>query len=307
MTTPAPDATTPATDDNDDVFTKAFDMLSAVHDKPDPASLTEAPVATPDPAVTPAPKPDAAPVADDQTNFETPPVAATETPATPPVAATEMPATPPVTPPVLGDDFADKLAQALARNQPKPEPAPQPRQELFAPEEAAFLTEYEKDYPDIARAEALRRRAENQLVVKHVFNEISKVVTPLQELVAQMLQDSQLAELHKVVPEYETKREDVIKWVDTQPTYLKIAYNHVIQNGTVEEVADLINRYSQATGTQNQQAPAQTPPSRTTELPAATKQAAASLAPVGSKRTAVVRGIAKDDFDGAFAEYAGQL
>ena len=112
---------------------------------------------------------------------------------------------------------------------------------------------------------------------------------------------SQLAQLQQAVPEYETKREDVIKWVDTQPSYLKIAYNHVIQNGTVDEVADLIGRYNQATGTA---APKAAAAAQTTELPAATKQAAAALAPVGSKRTAVVRGVSNDDFDGAFAEAA---
>ena len=301
--TPAVEATKSA----DDVFTAAFDMLAERHDKPDPVSLTE-----PEPtetsteaAVTADPAAQAA--EPDQTEFVDPDATQVQAEVKP---EAKPEAKPEPAQPVLGDDFADKLARALAaqqqpvQQQPVQQPAAPPP--LFTADETAFLTEYEKDYPDVARAEALRRRAENRLVVQHVFNEIAQVVEPLQRTIAALLSDQQLAQLQQVVPEYETKREDVIKWVDTQPSYLKIAYNHVIQNGTVEEVADLIGRYNQATGAQSQQQRASAAATQTTELPAATKKAAAALAPVGSKRTTVVRGIAKDDFDGAFAEAASQ-
>jgi len=295
MTAQTLDATVVKTDDdNPDVFTQAFDMLSEHHDKPDPVSLSE-----PDPAV--VARPDAAATAD-QTNLDDPVAVETAAEIKPEVVAPAV--KPEAQPSPLGDDFAERLAQALAANQPKPDPAvtpAAPTPQLFSPDEAVFLTEYDKDYPDVARAEALRRRAENKIVVQHVFNEISKVVTPLQELVNSLIADQQLATLQQTVPDYETKREDVVKWVGEQPNYLKAAYNHVIQNGTVEEVADLIGRYNQATGAVKKPAAAQA-----TELPAATKQAAAALAPVGSKRTAVIRGIAKDDFDGAFDEASTQ-
>lgn len=290
----------------DDPFSAAFAMLAERHDKPDPVSLTEPEVKV-EPVVEPVkPAVTADPAAEqteqtEQTEFtdtEAGNTASTET-------AKPEPKPEPAPQPVLGDDFADKLARALAAQQPKPAPQvqqpPQPPA-LFDQDELAFLTEYEKDYPDVARAEALRRRAENRVVVQHVFNEIAKVITPLQEALADLLNDSQLAQLQQTVPDYATKREDVVKWVDTQPAFLRAAYNHVIQNGTVAEIADLIGVYNQATGAAAK--PAVT--AQTTELPAATKKAAAALAPVGSKRTAVVQGISKDDFDGAFAEAASQ-
>ena len=280
----------------DDPFSAAFAMLAERHDKPDPVSLTE-PEPGPVEAGTPA-SVDPAVAVDPaaETEFVDP---AAETVIDPVVKPEPAPA------PVLGDDFADKLAKAFAANQPAQQPIPvqpAPAPAIFDADETAFLTEYEKDYPDVARAEALRSRANNRVVVQHVFNEIAKVIQPLQETIAALMQDSQLAQLQQTVPEYETKREDVIKWVGTQPSYLKVAYNHVIQNGTVEEVADLIGRYNQATGVPAKPAA----PAQTTELPAATKKAAAALAPVGSKRSAVVRGISNDDFDGAFAEAARQ-
>jgi hypothetical protein len=98
-------------------------------------------------------------------------------------------------------------------------------------------------------------------------------------------------------------RDSVVKWVEQQPAYLKHAYNSVIQSGTAEEVTDLIHRYEQANGKPAAAPAAVVTPKPATELPAATKQAVAALAPVGSKRSTVVQGLPQT-FEDAFDTFA---
>jgi hypothetical protein len=117
-------------------------------------------------------------------------------------------------------------------------------------------------------------------------------------------------QLQHTVSDYDTVRDQVIAWAQTQPAYLQPAYQHVIQRGTVDEVADLINRWRAETGTAvaapvaAASVPA-TPAKRTdTELPTATKQAAAALAPVSSKRSTIAQEADPNDFESAFSHFA---
>ena len=114
-----------------------------------------------------------------------------------------------------------------------------------------------------------------------------------------------LNDLHTSINDYDDVRDKVINWVGRQPAYLQAAYNHVIKQGTVDEVADLVNRYKLETGAPTRAAPASR--KTETELPTATKQAAAALAPVSSKRSAVIAGQDPNDFESAFASFADKL
>lgn len=185
----------------------------------------------------------------------------------------------------------------------------------FSTEEREFLTSYEKDWPDVARAEALKRRVEYQQLAGFIFNSIAKELAPIINVVGTIGERTHLSDLHSVAPDYEDVRDKVVGWVKEQPVYLQAAYNHVIQQGTVDEVADLINRWRRETGAT---APAAQPSARMaapapaarkpdTELPTATKKAAASLAPVSSKRSAVVQQSDPSDFEAAFTEFAKSL
>jgi len=306
------------TDDtlNDDNFTKAFDMLSSIGDKAPPADLlADEPAAatTTDPAAAAAdPAPVVVPPAGEQTEFVDPAAKAeADAAAARPVEAdADAAAAKPVE--AAKPDPLERLADLLQKNQQQaPQPAPvRPAQQqapLFSAEEATFLSEYEKDFPDVARAEGLRRRAENNVLVQHIFNEVAKVIKPIQDAAFGVMEQQHTANLHQAAPDYDTVRDKVLDWVETQPSYLQVAYKHVIEQGTVTEVADLINRYKASTGV----APAATaaasaaPAAKETELPAAAKQAAAALAPVGSKRSVAAKG-EPSTFEDAFAAFAGQ-
>lgn len=293
VTTPAPAA--------DDPFAAAFaDLIveeTPAAPEPAPANPEPAPEPT-EPAPEPAPEPSPEP-----------------SPEPAPQPAPE--------PPKPAESDADMLArfarlmQAAQGNAPQPPPAPPQAQPepppVYTAEEQQLLQTYEKEWPDIAKAEALRRRAEYRDLVGYVFDQFAQQLRPLMATVQTLGERTHLTDLQQTVPDYEDVRDKVIAWVENQPKYLQPAYQHVIAQGTVDEVRDLIDRYRRdagaAAGSTYTSNPA-TPVSRKVnpELPAATKQAAASLAPVGSKRSAVAaNALDPQDFESAFASFASKL
>ncbi len=287
----------------------------------------------PAPAEPPVPATDA--FAEAWANELTPPPAdppapaAPAAPAEPPVpAAPEVPATPaPETPPAAlptADDIVRGLAEAL-KGQPAPvphaveqTPAPVP---LYTPEDETAIENYRENWPDVAKAEQLLRRAEYHDLMKFMFTQVATHVAPLfklQDTVAAIGNNLHTDQLTKLVPDYAPPMEDAVNaWIDTQPSYLHAPYKTVMQTGTPEEVADLIGRYRATTGTPPAPAapaapapaapaaPAPAAPVKpVTELSRAAKQAAESLAPVSGDRSQVPAGEDQQDFDSAFARYA---
>jgi hypothetical protein len=209
----------------------------------------------------------------------------------------------------------NKVAKAPAPAAPQPQlqqPAPEP--EVFSPEEKTLLATYEKDWPDVMRGEALIRKAEYRQLLNYAFEQIGGQLRPLMATVQELSGRTHVADLQTAVTDYDDVRDKVVDWAQQQPGYLKNAYNHVIQYGTTEEVAHLIDTWRKQSGTAVAPlapvapgtpvapvapvAPALTP---------AAKQAAARLAPVQSKRTNVSTGINPLDFDDAFANFSKQF
>ena len=151
------------------------------------------------------------------------------------------------------------------------------------------------------------RKAEYRDLVGYIFSQIGGALKPISETVQELGTRTHLSDLHSKVNDYDDVRDKVVDWVEKQPAYLQPAYKHVITQGTVDEVADLINRYKLDAGVKA--APAVVAPVKKpeTELLPATKQAAAALAPVSSKRSAVVQAIDPSDFGAAFAEFASKM
>ena len=212
----------------------------------------------------------------------------------------------------VGNDVLKRLSKLIkeapedaapAKQEPLP---PKPVVPTYNDDEVKFLSEYEKDWPDVARAESLRRRGEYPLIVDHIFKEISGPFAALTQQVQMLLERAQLSDIEQRVPDYNDKLMDAVEaWIGDQPRYLQAAYNHVISNGDANEIADLVSRYRTETGTKA--APAAAPakaPKKDTELPADAKQAAASLAPVSSKRSVVPQGEDLGDFASAFEKWS---
>lgn len=201
-----------------------------------------------------------------------------------------------------------KLIPDQQRAEPEPEPETQETQEqpaansIYNDEEREFLANYEKEWPEVHRAEMLRRKAEYHDLLQYVFTEIAQKFNPIAQTVETLAVRAQLGDIKSRADDYEEIRDDVVAWVDTQPEYLQAAYKQVMKQGTADEVIDLIDRFRKETGR------VQTPPApeKKAEPSDEAKQAARSMAPVSSKRSAVPQGDDPNDFEGAFKRFAGQ-
>lgn len=275
--------------DNDDEFTKMFEDLAKLGDDPAPLVPVEEPtlvVVGETPAETPV---------------ETPAEEPIETPAEEPV---ETPAEEPyVEPQRLNDaDLLSRFAQ-IVREQPTPQvqtpaPTPQPQAPLFSAAEQKELDAYEKDWPDVAKAESLRRRAEYHQLLNYVFEQVGQRLAPLEQMTVGGAERSHLNDLYSLIPDYDQVRDPVLNWVEQQPGYLKAAYQQVTRQGTPAEIADLVGRYKQANGVVPAAAPA-APPAPAPQV----RKAAAALAPVRTARSGAVES-QPEDFDNAFAAFA---
>jgi hypothetical protein len=211
------------------------------------------------------------------------------------------------------DDVLKRLAAAVKKvgtDEPTPADTKVEDQPLFTKEEEAKIEHFKKEWPEVAEAFDLQARSLAQSVLKYAFEQIGGVVNPMRETLDILAQRTHYGDLKDKVGEYTPEeRQEIIDWVDQQPTYLQAAMKSVIDGGTAEEVADLVGRFREATGKQPAGAPADTkePSGGDVELSDAAKQAAAALAPVSSKRSAVQAPDDKSDFNGAFAKFADEL
>lgn len=294
---PAADPAIPAVDD----FTAAFASFSKPEEDPTAnADTTKKVEATP--AVTPA-----TPAADGDT-----PAADGTTPAADDDKK-EIPDKKEDDDDALLARFAEIVKKTAAPEPTKTEAAPvapaaPALPDLYTAEEKTFLETYRKDWPDVAKAEELRSRALAREIVQYVFTQVGSAINPLTETVRELTASRQLADLEASNKDYGDIRDKVVDWAGKQPAYLQDAYNRVITEGTIDEVNDLIARYRKDTGTVAA-APAAAAPAKKAdiELPAATKKAVESLAPVNSKRSAVVQTVDPNDFGAAFKAFASEL
>jgi hypothetical protein len=276
------------------------------------------------------------------------PSAAAETPsaapATPP-AQSETPAEPPAEAPVEGAEDVKtpeteapeaKIARLEAENadlkavpkapkepistektgeiesetpQKAPETPAEPAWYQLEDDEKTALKEFEKEWPDIAKAQeiAVKRAAYN--VAQYVFDSLAKVYNPtlkrFSELSDLMQEQLTVGALRGAHSDYDQIQDDVAKWADTLPSFMRKAALETIESGTVEEVNDLIVEYKKThptTATQAAVIASAALAPKPTELSAAAKKAATKLSAVGSKRTTPVAEADANDFDGAWAD-----
>lgn len=252
----------------------------------------------------PTPEPAAEEPAAEEPTPEVAPEPAAEEPAPEPAAEEPAPADGAQS---SADALIERLSQVL-QERPEPEAKPEPEPEakpvdIYTADEARILAQYEEDWADVSRGEELKRRKEYSELVGFVFNQVADQFRPLIEAVDILSSRAQLNDLRTKVDDYDTVRDQVIDWVGKQPAYLQAAYNNVIQSGTVDEVADLVDRFRKDTGVVKPAAD----PAKPAELSDDAKKAAKALAPVSTKRSAVPQAEDAGDFDSAFARFAEVL
>jgi hypothetical protein len=313
--------TTPDTPPVDE-FADAFATLQATEN---PDAKVETPVPAPAAPVTPAAVETPAPAGD-------PPAPAEPAVPVDPDAPVEA-----VKPVPEAPDLAAQLATAraelaearkapvapVAPVAPAPvveTPAPPP---IYTADEQATLTKYQEDWPDVVKGEALTRRAEYQGLINHVFESLRPTIEALQESAQKNSSRTQYSDLVALVPDYQQVREPTLAWIETQPGFLKKAYQDVAANGSAQDVAHLIERFKKETdyvpasgagapgapvvpAAEPAAAAARTVPPVRAALPAAAAAAATSLKVVKSGRTEPTTAPDPNDFDAAFAEFSSK-
>jgi hypothetical protein len=212
------------------------------------------------------------------------------------------------------DDAVTRLADMLAeRTKPAPQQVdnrnqPEP---LYTTQEVAKLTEFYKEWPEVAPAVEILLKGAMTNITNHIFAEVAKTLAPRMRLLEQLADNFQYQEITRTIPDYnEQLHADVTKWIEGQKGYLKAAYTNVMQEGTVDDFNDLVARYRQETGkaapANTGNAPQQggtTKPAPAAALTPAAKKAAAALAPVNSKRSGLVE-VEPQGYDDAFDKFA---
>jgi hypothetical protein len=218
----------------------------------------------------------------------------------------------PAKPAVDSDDVLNRLAKIVSETKaaepeakPQAEAAADEAPALYSTEEQEFLAGYDKDWADVVRGEALKRRGEYRDMLQYIFTEVGKFVAPLRDTTTLLAERTHLSDIKSNVPDYsDNLRDQVVAWAKTQPEYLQAAYDQVIQQGTADEVRDLVERYRKETGQVAPAAAAAANSGKDNELSEPAKQAAAALAPVESKRSGVQQASDPSNFDDAWKQFA---
>jgi hypothetical protein len=307
-TPPATPAPEPSAADLYDSFTSAFDEATE-HTPEKPPE----PTPPPDDAAAPPPA-DPAPAA---------PEPAAAAPAAPAQGGDTSP------PPV--DEWKAKyeaLQAELAAKAKEPEPpkddakpADEPKKAEKAPEikwytpaeeEMAAVKEFEKEWPEIAKAEGYRRKADNYNLVQYVFAEVSRVydaqLARMQEMIDALSDKATIDTIRTAHNDYETIYDDVVSWAKTLPSSFRIGALQTMEQGTPEEVSELIAEYKKQKGLTGKAGVPQPsePKDKEPQLSAVAKKAAQSLQVVQSRRTAPASTASDpNDFEGAWKEAVG--
>ena len=290
------------------------DGIAAVSNQdPNPAAAEPAAQTSNDPAPSPAADPAPAPSEPGVAVTGDTGVPAVETaPAPAPEAA---PATETPAPAAIDWEARARAleAQVLAQQSKQPEPAPAPAAApvpIYSAEEQEVLNTYQQDWPDIAKAESLTRRAEYKQLLDYVFTQMEQRIAPIVQSTETYQADSHYSQLTKAHPDYDQIVDNVEVWIDQQPEFLKKSLTEVAKGGDTKDVIGLVSMYKQAVGLQTKQAPTApptvTPPVVTQPtITQSTKQTAAQrLSPVSTQRTQAQAPAGAEDFDSAFAEFA---
>jgi hypothetical protein len=129
----------------------------------------------------------------------------------------------------------------------QPAPAREEPKEVEAPPEEAFLAKFREEYnDDVIKAVELISERKARALLDAVSAER---IEPLQQAYAKTAREAHFNTIRSAHSDWE----DVVGsdaftgWVDQQPSFMKAAYNQVLQQGTAQDVNDLLTTFKQTT------------------------------------------------------------
>ncbi len=123
-------------------------------------------------------------------------------------------------------------------------------------EDQEALAEYEKDFDSVSKMEGLKReralkKLEDRILEKieaktaEIQDKIVSRVQPIEESYKKSDEAAHFSTIRGSHPDFETHRDSgaILKWIETKPRYLRESMKATYEQGTAEDVVDLISDF----------------------------------------------------------------
>jgi hypothetical protein len=216
-----------------------------------------------------------------------------------------------------------RLRQEEADNERSAKPAEEapavddPRQKTWrdyvSEDNQKVLEPYETDWSEVSQAEQIKRDAQLQHVQDVVYSDLKAVLAPIVEHMKQSKVEAHFNAIRQEHADIDDVKEDLNRWVDEQPEFVRPAFEQVLKTGSAKQVVELLNAYKQATGKTGAapEVPASSASNGAGKKPQRTPPSAgakrALAATPSTKRKDPPRQADPDDFSSAFDEAASSV
>lgn len=135
--------------------------------------------------------------------------------------------------------------------QPQGEQQKQPPKdwtEYLTPEEKAALDKYGKDWNEVSEPERIRTQAMMRHQEQQILSQVERALAPIAEHIQKSQVQSHFGQIREAHEDFDQLREtgELAQWAQTlQNPMLRTQAQHVLQQGSTEEVIGLIDLYKQ--------------------------------------------------------------
>lgn len=183
-------------------------------------------------------------------------------------------------------------------------------------EDQEALAEYEKDFDSVSKMEGLKReralkKLEDRILEKiearaaEIQDKIISRVQPIEESYKKSDEAAHFSTIRGSHPDFETHRDSgaILKWIETKPRYLRESMKATYEQGTAEDVVDLISDFKTENNLLEADKNNQSRSDNLIDMEKKKAEKKQNLTAVITKRGSVDAGQGRaDDFDSAYNE-----
>ncbi len=183
-------------------------------------------------------------------------------------------------------------------------------------EDQEALAEYEKDFDSVSKMEGLKReralkKLEDRILEKieaktaEIQDKIVSRVQPIEESYKKSDEAAHFSTIRGSHPDFETHRDSgaILKWIETKPRYLRESMKATYEQGTAEDVVDLISDFKTENNLLESNQNNQSRSDNLIDMEKKKAEKKQNLTAVITKRGSVDAGQGRaDDFDSAYNE-----
>jgi hypothetical protein len=183
-------------------------------------------------------------------------------------------------------------------------------------EQKAELSEYEKDFDSVSKMEGLKRERALKKLEDRILERLEERTTALQEKIDSRVQPieetfkktdeaTHFKTIRESHSDFETHRDSgaILKWIETKPRYLRESMKATYEQGTAEDVVDLISDFKTENNLLESNQNNQSRSDNLIDMDKKKAEKKQNLTAVITKRGSVDAGQGRaDDFDSAYNE-----